>query len=133
MSNRPPLNWSSVLRDLNGDRVVRPAVREDRLSVSGITAWRARSSRRYIFAINNLADFSPDELLGSLAVFISRDANGVRTLVFGISDPDRFQAAAAMAAAILHGCVEVHTNRLADADEHDFILRDLNVAAMEVA
>lgn len=132
MSKRPSLNWSSALRNLHGDRIARPAIREDRLSVSGITAWRGQTSRRYIFSVDKLATFDADEAIGTLALFITRNADGVASISFGISDPDRVHAADAMDLARERGCTEVHINRLADADQHDFICRDLGVAVMEV-
>lgn len=132
MSNRRPFSWNSALRSLKADHIDRSAVREERLRAA-ISAWRGQSGRRYVFSIEPLTVCSPDEAIGALALFVTRDTAGIARIAFGVSDPDRYEAAAALRKAREHGCSEVHFHRLSDADEHGAILTDLNADALAEA
>lgn len=132
MSNRRPLSWNSALRSLKADHLTRPDVREERLRPA-ISGWRGKSGRRYVFAIEPLTRIDADDMIGALAIFITRDAAGIASIAFGQTDPDRFEASAALRKAREHGCTEAHLHRLSDADEHAAILADLNAEMREFA
>lgn len=136
MSNRI-ISWAAALRELKADRVVRCAVREERLRTSAglrgapslaMSVWRGRSGRRYVVVIQPLD--APDLVADQAAVIlaVARDFQGHANLVGAraceAGDPGFLGWLAACANL---GAGEVHAYRLAEArSERIAIAADLD-------
>lgn len=143
MSNRPPISWSSALRELKSDRLKRQPVREERLRTTqglrgapalALSAWRGQSGRRYVVGVHPIDTFDVSEAGQAVVLFVRRDADGISALASGADSPDTLDAGLLVTRAMLAGCTEIHIHRLAeDAAERMGILADLNASVMEAA
>ena len=140
MSNRPPLNWSSVLRDLKGDLNARQPVLEERLRAAqglrgtaalALSAWRGQSTKRYVVGVHPIDSFDPADALGAVVLFIARNDAGQSRIVYGARDLNAVAINGMADIAKSDGCTEVHVHRLAEAvGERAAILSDLAAPAV---
>ena len=111
MSNRGPLAWNSVLRDLKADRSVRSDIREQRNLRGGFSAWRGLSGTRYITS-QKARELLP---VGAVVLAVSRDAAGVGSLVaVAAFEGDAAEFAAFRARVHGAGATELQIHTLAE-------------------
>lgn len=124
MSNRK-ISWAAALRELKADRVVRCAVREERLRTNAgrrgapglaMSVWRGHSGRRYVVVLQPLN--APDLVVDQPAVIlaVARDGQSQAIPVAARSceagDPGFLGW---LAACATRGATEVHAYRLAES------------------
>lgn len=143
MSNRN-ISWAAALRELKADRVVRCAVREERLRTNAgrrgapdlaMSVWRGHSGRRYVVVLQSVD--APDLVADQPAVVlaVARDGQSQAILIAAraceAADPGFLGW---LAACATRGATEVHAYRLAESrSERIAIAADLGGPSAHVA
>ena len=124
MSNKPPLNWGREKDRMRGQRAATPEVREERLrTMAGmrgspavaLSAWRGRSTRRYVVGVHDVASAGALEAAPAVVIAVRRDEAGLASPIDVASIETAADAVAWVHLAQALGASELHIHRLADA------------------